>query len=84
MALSGSPCWSAFVRLEWVLRPDVCGSFWLLFVFIFFSFVLVCVFGLLEQFESCGVSLFTDPEVEMVSMVGALARVSRCVRNWYP
>ena len=62
---------------------DMVG-FWLLFVFMYFSFVLVCVFGLLEQFESCGVSLFTDPKVEMVFMVGTLARVSRCVRNWYP
>ena len=58
----------------------------LLFVFTFFSFVLVCVFVLLEHFEyKGGVNRFTDPKVEqVVSMMGILDRFSRGVRNWYP
>ena len=55
-----------------------------LFVLAVFSFVLMCVFGLLEYFAQCGVNWYTDPEVELLSVMGALARVSRCVRNWYP
>ena len=57
----------------------------LLFVFTVFSFVLACVFVLLEHFVyKGGVSLFTDPEVEVVSMVGILNWFSRGVRNRYP
>ena len=39
-------------------------------------------FVLLEHFEyKCGVNRFTDPEVEVVSMMGILDRFSRGVRN---